>query len=378
MSQENQLQDPREAVVPFLDLSRTTERYQSQIKSAVLNTIDSGWYIRGQQCSEFERKFAEYCQVEHCVGVGSGLDALFLTLEAWKQQGKLRNGDEVIVPAHTFVASILAIVHSGLTPVLIEPDPQTFLLDPNQVEQAISSRTRAILPVHLYGRSFDVGTIHQLVHDNQLLVLEDAAQAHGATCAGMLAGAMGDAAAFSFYPGKNLGALGDGGAVTTNDHELAEVIRSLANYGSKKKYENIFQGFNSRLDEIQASILSVKLDGLDRDNQCRREIAHRYINEITNPKVALPTTSNESNQVWHLFVVRVANRDEFQSCLKRDGILTAVHYPIPPHHQEALAILREESLPITEQLHREVVSLPMSPDLTQDETSRVVAAVNKY
>ena len=366
------------ARMPFLDLRRVNEPYEEAITAGVSDVLRSGWYIRGEACAEFEGEFARFCGSRYCVGVGNGLDALILVLRAWQELGTVCPGDEVIVPANTFVATVLAVVQAGLTPLLVEPDEATFNIDVKRLADHITARTRVIMPVHLYGQCADMQSIMEIARQHNLKVLEDAAQAHGAKYRGDRAGALGDAAGFSFYPGKNLGALGDGGAVTTNDKDLAECVRALGNYGSHQKYENIYQGCNSRLDELQAAILSVKLKSLERDNQRRGEIAMRYLAEIRNKELQLPTVASYGTHVWHLFVVRVGDRQRFQDFMRSKGIETAVHYPIPPHKQRAFANCNHLGLPITERIHQQVVSLPMSPVHTDDEIMAVVEVINDY
>ena len=368
----------RPSFVRFLDLGKVNGRYRSEIDTAIKRVVDSGWYIHGDACRQFEREFAEYCQVQHCVGVANGLDALTLTLKAWIHLNVLSPGDEFIVPANTFVATVLAVVEAGLQPVFVEPDELTFNLDPNLVRKAIGPRTRGILPVHLYGQCAEMDSLREIAQSNGLMLLEDAAQAHGAEYHGCRAGAMGDAAGFSFYPGKNLGALGDGGAVTTNSQTLADCVRSLANYGSEKKYSYIYPGINSRLDEMQAAVLSVKLTHLNDDMRLRSRVANRYLKEIDNPLVKLPFVSDICRPVWHLFVVRVSDRERFRCFMNEQNIETAIHYPIPPHKQSAFPMWNSRSFPLTERLHREVVSLPLSPVHNESEISAVVAAVNAY
>lgn len=363
-------------MIRFLDLQRVNAPYQVELEAACSRVVRRGWYIRGEECQTFERQFAEFCGVRHCVGVANGLDALTLILRAWRERGVLSAGDEVLVPATTFVASILAVLQAGLQPVLVEPNDHSFNIDPERIEQSITPRTRVVLPVHLYGQCADMDSLLEIAGRQNLKVVEDAAQAHGATYHGRSAGGLGDAAGFSFYPTKNLGALGDGGAVTTNDFELAECVRELANYGSRAKYDNVMVGVNSRLDELQAAMLQVKLRGLAADNARRQAIADRYLREIHNPNVRLPTVVSGCSHVWHLFVVRVPDREAFRVRLAEQGIETAVHYPIPPHGQAAFAQWRNLSLPATEAIHREVVSLPLSPVLAESEVTRVIEAVN--
>jgi len=364
--------------VSFLDLKKINQQYQQELYEACKRVIDSGWYISGYEVSVFEKLFAEYCGVDYCVGVGNGLDALILTLRAWKELGRIGEGDEIIVPANTYIASILAITENHLTPILVEPDIQTYNIDPSKIEAAITRKTKAILPVHLYGQIADMPQINSIAKENNLLVLEDAAQAHGASIDGQKVGSWGDAAGFSFYPGKNLGALGDAGAVTTNDQELAETIRALGNYGSKKKYENIYQGVNSRLDEMQAACLAVKLKYLDQENQKRRNIARAYLDGIVNNAIVLPTWKTDEEHVFHLFVVRTKERERLQSCLHENGIQTVFHYPIPPHKQQAFTNLTSRALPETEMIHDETISLPVSGVVTERECDNVVELINKF
>lgn len=365
-------------MIKFLDLKQVNARYREELIRVCTQVIDSGWYINGSAVAEFERIFADYCGTEHCIGVANGLDALTLTIRGWKELGKLKNGDEIIVPANTYIASILAITENGLKPVLIEPNIDTLNICTERVVAAITTSTRAILPVHLYGRIANMPKVMELAEQYNLLVLEDSAQAHGASLDGRKAGNWGHASGFSFYPGKNLGALGDAGAITTNDDELAQTIRAIANYGSHKKYQNIYQGVNSRLDEIQAAILCVKLKFLDEDTIKRRKVARAYLDNITNPMIYLPKWEKESEHVWHLFVVRSVYRDELQIYLKQNDIQTLVHYPIPPHQQQAYFEWIGQNHPITEQIHNEVLSLPMSPVMNEENVQTVINVVNKF
>ena len=371
-------------MIPFLDLKAINFQYRDELLDAASDVIDSGWYVRGENVEAFEREFAYYCGTKHCIGVANGLDALILTLRAWKELGQLKEGDEVIVPANTYIASILAITENSLVPVLVEPSLTNYNVCPKNIEAAISKKTKAILPVHLYGKLADMPVIMDIAARNNLLVLEDSAQAHGASRSGKKAGSWGHASGFSFYPGKNLGALGDAGAVTTNDDELAQTIRALGNYGSHKRYENLYQGPNSRLDEIQAAFLRVKLKYLDVDTQRRRSIAAAYINGIKNIDIDIlgqNTTLNiedDLNHVWHLFVIRTQHRELLQEHLLKQGVETLIHYPIAPHHQEAYKEWSRGSYPITEAIHNDVVSLPISPVLNSVEVQSVIDAVNCF
>jgi dTDP-4-amino-4,6-dideoxygalactose transaminase len=340
--------------------------------------IDSGWYVAGQRLAVFEEQFGTYCGVSECIGVANGLDALTLTFRAWKELGKLREGDEVIVPANTYIASILAITENRLTPIFVEPDNHSYNLSPSKVAATITKKTRAILPVHLYGRLADMQEILPLAEQHGLLVLEDSAQAHGASIEGRKAGNWGHASGFSFYPGKNLGALGDAGAITTSDSDLADTIRALRNYGSHEKYRNIYRGVNSRLDEIQAAMLSVKLKYLDAQIKQRRQIAEIYLENITNPLIKLPDRGRDGQHVWHLFVVRCTHRAALQKHLEQAGVQTLVHYPIPPHKQPAYSAYNNLSYPITESIHEEVLSLPISPVMPHSEAREVVSILNGF
>jgi dTDP-4-amino-4,6-dideoxygalactose transaminase len=365
-------------MIPFLDLKQVNAQYRDELIAAATRVIDSGWYIQGTEVAAFEEEFANYCGSEHCIGVANGLDALTLTLRAWKEMGKLKEGDEVIVPANTYIASILAITENRLKPVLVEPNEATYNLCPEKTAAAITPNTKAIVAVHLYGQMAPMPELMQLAETHGLLVLEDAAQAHGASIDGRKAGSWGHAAGFSFYPGKNLGAIGDAGAVTTSDDELASTIRALGNYGSHKKYENLYQGVNSRLDELQAAMLRVKLRHLDDEIESRRQVAEYYLANIANPSIQLPVTVKRETHVWHLFVVRTANRDELQSYLAEQGVQTLIHYPIPPHKQNAYSGWGNESYPVTSLIHSEVLSLPMGPVLEQSHLGAVTKAVNSY
>lgn len=370
-------------MIPFLDLKAVNSQYADELKAAASRVIDSGWYIHGEEVRNFEQNFAAYCGTKHCIGVANGLDALILVLRAWKELGKLKDGDEIIVPANTYIASILAITENKLKPVLVEPDLQSFNICPANIRSAITSNTKAILAVHLYGQLAAMPEIMVIAAEHNLLVLEDSAQAHGAEYQGKKAGNWGHASGFSFYPGKNLGALGDAGAVTTNDDELAMTIRALGNYGSHKKYENLYQGLNSRLDEMQAALLSVKLNYLDIESQRRREIAIAYANCIENCEVILPIDKLSnieilSNHVFHLFVIRTKKRAALQQYLSDLNIQTVIHYPIPPHKQAAYKYLNDTHLPVSELIHSEVISLPISPVMSENDVNIVLDAINGF
>ena len=365
-------------MTPFLDLQSINAQYRADLIAACTRVIDSGWYIGGNELIHFEQEFAAYCGSAHCIGVANGLDALILTLRAWLELGRLQPGDEVIVPANTYIASILAISANGLKPVLVEPDAASFNISPTNARAAITAKTRAILPVHLYGQLADMPAIVALAREHGLLVLEDAAQAHGAAIGGKRAGSWGDAAGFSFYPGKNLGALGDAGAITTQDAALAQTLRALRNYGSHEKYKNLFKGVNSRLDEIQAAMLRVKLSKLDLETQNRQAIAIIYLKNIRYPGVQLPQVASPEQHVWHLFVIRTRQRAALQQHLAAQGIQTLIHYPIPPHQQQAYKEWNAWSYPLTEAMHQEVLSLPIGPTLSEEAALQVAAAVNGF
>ena len=359
-------------MIKFLDLKKINERFRGEMDAAVKRVLDNGWYLLGQEIEQFEKDFAAYCGVKHCVGVANGLDALKLIIKAYG----FGPGDEIVVPANTYIASILAISDNGCTPVLVEPKWETRLIDEDLIEQAVTPRTKAIMVVHLYGRAMDMTKVWEIARKRGLKVIEDSAQAHGAMFDGRRTGNLGDASGFSFCPGKNLGCLGDGGAVTTNDAGLAEKVRALRNYGSDVKYHFPYCGTNSRLDEIQAAWLGVKLPRLDADNARRREIAARYCAEIKNPLVSLPEMSSSS--VWHVFAVTCPRRDELQQYLTDNGVQTVIHYPIPPHKQPCYAEWNNRSYPVTERIHREILSLPISPVLTDDEVGEVIRIVNEF
>jgi len=365
---------PTEVDVPFLDLRAVNARYHAQFSLALGEALRSGWFILGEGLRSFESEFARYCGVRFCVGVANGLEALHLTLRAWG----IGPGDEVIVPANTFIATWLAVSQVGAIPVPVEPDERTFTIDPARIEAALTPRTRAIIPVHLYGHAADMDPILALAERHGLKVLEDAAQAHGARYRGRPTGSLGHAAAFSFYPAKNLGALGDGGAVTTNDEFLAERIATLRNYGSKQKYHHDVCGYNSRLDELQAMFLRAKLPDLDADNRQRAEVAARYASSIRARGIQLPQPAEWALPAWHLYVVRCANRERVTQHLERAGIVTLIHYPMAPHLQPAYRELgiRAGSLPLAERLQREVLSLPLWPGMSAAQTKRVAEVLN--
>ncbi|WP_288364831.1 DegT/DnrJ/EryC1/StrS family aminotransferase [uncultured Acinetobacter sp.] len=369
-------------MIPFLDLKSINGQYRTELIEACTRVIDSGWYIGGNELAQFEQNFAEYCGVKYAIGVANGLDALILTLRAWKELGKLNDGDEVIVPSNTYIASILAITANNLTPILVEPDINTYNIDPNKIEAAITPKTKAILPVHLYGQLAEMPAIMSIANKYNLLVLEDSAQSHGAQIDGVKAGNWGDASGFSFYPGKNLGALGDAGAVTTNDEELAKMLRALRNYGSHEKYKNLVPGVNSRLDEIQAAMLDIKLKYLDQETAHRRKIAKLYLQRIVNPLIKLPLAQKNPEEyqqhVWHLFVIHTEHREALQKYLGEQGVQTLIHYPIPPHKQQAYKAWNDLNYPISEQVHAEVMSLPIGPTLSVEEAEKVIQICNNF
>lgn len=367
-------------MISFLDIKAINESFQPDLNNAIQRVTESGWYIGGPEVERFENSFASFCGADYCIGVGNGLDALVLILEGLKIQGKLTVGDEILVPANTFIASILAIKQARLIPILCEPDPNTYNLTVADLKEKLSNRTKAIMMVHLYGRISEANELILFSRTNDLLLIEDAAQAHGAeTEKGNRAGNIGIAAGFSFYPGKNLGALGDGGAVTTNDQQLAQIIRQLGNYGSSEKYVHKLAGVNSRLDTIQAAVLAVKLERLDEDNEKRRSIAERYVREINNSQIRLPKLpENRLSHVWHLFTIEVDDRIAFQQYMSAMGVQTLIHYPIPPHQQDGLKELDHLSLPLTEKIHERIVSLPISPVMANEEVAIIIEALNNY
>lgn len=368
----------QQAPLPFLNLKTVHEQYQDELLEAMKRVLHSGWYIRGKEVQQFEYKMAQYVGVNHCIAVGNGLDALRLILRAYIQLGKLAKGDHIIVPYNTFIATVLAITEEGLKPIFISPDPNTFNLDSTKLRSCLTAKTKAIMPVHLYGRVCFDRELQQFAQRYKLLIIGDAAQSMGAECNGKKSASLGNAAATSFYPGKNLGALGDGGAVFTNNENLANIIRALANYGSEQKYVHRYKGMNSRLDELQAAVLSVRLKYLDNENKRRRVIASYYNRNIDNQHIQLPNHPQNASHVWHLYVIRTAHRTALQKHLDRKGIQTQIHYPIPIYQQEAYSNLVVRRCKITEQLHNEILSLPMSPVLKPHEVNRVIDAVNSF
>lgn len=370
-------------MISFLELKKINQQYQQELKDACANVIDSGWYIMGKELEKFEHNFSVYCGTKYTIGVANGLDALTLVLRAWKELGKIKAGDEVIVQANTYIASVLAITENGLVPVFVEPDVNTYNLSIENIRAAITTKTKVILPVHLYGQISPMPEIMALAQEYNLLVLEDCAQSHSASINGKKAGNWGHAAGFSFYPGKNLGALGDAGAITTNDDQLAEVLLALRNYGSHQKYLNLYQGVNSRLDEMQAALLNVKLKYLDTETKTRQKIALTYLENISNPLIKLPLLANTyknniEQHVWHLFVIATEHRGLLQQYLTENGIQTLIHYPTPPHKQQAYSQYKALSLPITERIHNEVLSIPIGPTMTNDEIFKVIEACNSF
>lgn len=366
-------------MIKFQDLQLLNSRFESEFNRVYKEFLKSGNYILGNQVKLFENTFSRYCGVDYCIGTGNGLDALILIFQGYKKLGKLHDGDEIIVPANTYIASVLSIIHAGLKPVLVEPDEYSFNISSDNIKNSLTSKTKAILVVHLYGQLADMECIDKIAKNNNLLVIEDAAQAHGAqNKSGQKAGNLGDAAAFSFYPSKNLGALGDGGGITTNDYELAVVVGKMRNYGTSSKYINDVIGYNSRLDELQAAFLNIKLPLLDFDNSKRISFARFYSSTIINDKITLPKMGAQLDHVFHQFVLRVDGRDEFQSYLTRNGVETLIHYPISPHKQEALINFKTLDLPITEAIHNSVISIPISPVLSQNEAELIVELINAY
>lgn len=366
-------------MINFLDLRKINKKHEAQFQIEFQSFLKKGYYVLSDSVKEFENSFAKYCGTKYCIGVGNGLDALTLIFKANIELGKLSEGDDVIVPANTYIATILAIIHAGLNPILVEPEEKTYNLDPEKTIQAITPRTKAVLVVHLYGQLANMESINDLAHEHNLLVIEDAAQAHGAQDSnGVKAGNLGLASGFSFYPTKNLGALGDAGAVTTNSKILADTIKKLRNYGTSSKYVNDIIGVNSRLDELQAFFLNIKLKELDIENSKRINIAYAYLENINNPKIKLPHFSKKNDHVFHQFVIEVDDRKEFIEYMDINNIGTLIHYPIPPHKQQALSTFVDLYLPITENIHKVVVSLPLNPVLSTKEINTIVEVVNNY
>ncbi|CEJ68320.1 dTDP-3-amino-3,6-dideoxy-alpha-D-galactopyranose transaminase [Chryseobacterium oranimense G311] len=366
-------------MIKFLDLQKVNLQHQEEIENRLLSVFRSGWYLLGSELKNFETNLASYIGSEYALGVANGLDALRLIFRAYIELGFMQPGDEVIVPANTYIASVLALSDNGLVPVFVEPDANTYNIDISKIEEKITPKTKAILIVHLQGRIVFSEELKNIAAKHNLKIVEDNAQAIGAEWKGIKSGNLGDAAGFSFYPGKNLGAIGDAGAVTTNDKELFEAIRAIANYGSNQKYVNIYKGLNSRLDEIQAAVLDVKLKHIAHENGTRREVAKRFIAEINNPKIILPENpADENEHVWHVFVIRTEKRDELQAYLTEKGISTIIHYPIPPHKQEAYKEYNHLSFPVTEKMHEEVLSLPISSILEEKEIQAIIEAVNSF
>ncbi|NDW13132.1 DegT/DnrJ/EryC1/StrS family aminotransferase [Bacteroides sp. 214] len=365
-------------MISFLDLQRINNSFEPQLSEEITRVVHSGYYLCGEETTRFEEEFALYCHTSYCVGVANGLDALTLILLAYQELGAMEKDDEVIVPANTFIATILAVIRAGMKPVFCEPSPETYNINVNRLESLITERTKAILPVHLYGQCAEMDVINKIAKKNNLKVIEDAAQAAGAVYKGKKTGNLGDAAAFSFYPSKNLGALGNGGAITSSDKNLADMVRSLANYGCLQKYKHVQKGINSRLEEIQSVALSVKLKRLNDDNNRRRAIAKRYLKGIDHPFITLPKVENWDSHVFHVFPIFCQRRDVLQSWLLKNGVQTHIHYPTPPHLQPALKEYEKHFLPVTEQIHREELSLPMSPMMTDAEVKAVIKAVNGF
>ncbi|HUH27407.1 DegT/DnrJ/EryC1/StrS family aminotransferase [Gelidibacter sp.] len=374
-------------MIKFLDLHKINERFETDFQERFRSFLNSGYYILGSEVEQFEADFASYCGTKHCIGTANGLDALTLIFKSYIHLGKLQCDDEVIVPANTYIASILSIINAGLKPILVEPDLETYNISPREIKKYVGPNTKAILVVHLYGQLAEMNVINDIAKTAGLLVIEDAAQAHGAVKRSKLqvassklkrAGNLGDAAAFSFYPTKNLGALGDAGAITTNNSNLADTVKLMRNYGSSKKNVNDIVGVNSRLDELQAAFLNIKLKHLDEDNSKRRSIAKRYLREIKNKKLTLPFYSGEHDHVFHVFVIRVSDRQDFETHLQSHDIAYLIHYPIPPHQQNALPMFNKDLFPITEEIHKTIISIPMSPVMREDEISTVIKVLNAY
>ncbi|PHS62499.1 MAG: aminotransferase [Flavobacterium sp.] len=366
-------------MIPFLDLHKINQPFEKAFQEQFSSFLDSGYYVLGTNVTAFENEFAKYCNTDYCIGVGNGLDALRLILEGYKVLNRLQENDEVLVASNTYIATIIAIKQANLIPILVEAENETFNFNLEKLKEAITTKTKVIMPVHLYGQLSPMKDIQSLATQNNLLIIEDAAQAHGAkNNEGTVAGNLGNAAGFSFYPTKNLGCLGDGGAVTTNDKDLAEAIKKLRNYGQSSKYVNEYVGFNSRLDEVQASFLRIKLPFLDKENQKRRNIAERYFFEINNKKIKLPAYSGDNTHVFHQFVVQVSEREQFMKHLTTNGIGTLIHYPIPPHQQKALSEYSNLEFLITEKIHKEVVSIPINQVLSDQDVTKIISVLNSF
>ena len=365
-------------MIKFLDIQKITRKYSEEIHNAVNSIVDTGWYLQGEANASFEKNFARYIGTDYCVGCANGLDALIWIFRAYIEAGVMKEGDEVIVPANTYIASILAISENGLKPVLVEPDIRTYQIDDSLIENAITERTRAILIVHLYGQCAYTEKIGNICKKYNLKLIEDNAQAHGCLFGEKRTGSLGDAAGHSFYPGKNLGAFGDAGAVTTNDKEIADIVRAVANYGSARKYIFKYKGRNSRLDEIQAAVLDVKLKHLDEDKKKKKNVARKYMEGISNPLITVPKVQSFDSNVFHIFPVRSSSRDELQKYLEGNGVQTIIHYPVPPHKQECYREWNNLSFPITEKIHREELSLPISQVINDDEVMQVINLLNAF
>ena len=365
-------------MIKFLDLYKINQQYRKELDNSIKKVVDSGYYLFGEELKKFENNFAKYIGTKYSIGTANGLDALRLIIKAYKELGNFKDNDEIIVPANTYIASILAITDNNLIPVLVEPDINTYNINPDLIEKKITKNTKAIMVVHLYGQIAKMDKIWKLAKKYKLKIIEDSAQAHGSKYKNKMAGNLGDASGFSFYPGKNLGCFGDGGAVTTNNKELAETIRALGNYGSKEKYVNIYKGLNSRLNEIQAAVLNIKLKYLDKENQKRRSIAKYYLENIKNTKIILPTITDFKEHNFYVFVIRTKNRDELQNYLTKNGIGSLIHYPIPPHKQLAYKEWNNLNFPITEKIHQEIISIPISSILTKTEIQKITKTLNNF
>ncbi len=365
-------------MIEFLNLRSLNKRYDDELFEAAKRVIESGWYILGKEVAQFEKSYAHFCQCSEAIGISSGLDALTLIFSAYKEMGEIAEKDEVIVASNSYIASLLCVTHNNLIPVLVEPDIDTFNIDPKKIEEKITPKTKAILAVHLYGQCSNMHEINKIAKKHNLKVIEDAAQAHGATHFGKKSGSLGDAAAFSFYPSKNLGAFGDGGCITTNDKNLATTIKALRNYGFEEKNRTLYKGYNNRLDELQAAMLSVKIKYIDEINKKRTSIADKYLQNINNPKITLPKTLPQNTHVWHLFVIRVKQRDKLQKHLLENSIQSSIHYPIPAHKQKAFSELSSLKLPICEKIHNEVLSIPLYESLKEDEIESIIDALNSF